>query len=1011
MIRTQYINLDMTPSGVLPVLYCSQYDIGRPLGMVVYNGGEAVDLSTYTCTIEATRSDGTAIAAAVTADGNIGVFVTTATMTNQKDRYPAKMVIVDSAGNRVASLAFVMCVTPATMDENAEGIEEDKTLYQQYAGTVQILISAIKNDLLTETNRAKAAEATLQENIDSEASARAVAITAEASARQAADNALQANINQEAAIRATQDTSLQSQINQLVAPSGDAPSMAEVQNARIGVDGTTYDTLGDAIRGQVTDSEIAIEDTVGFIRDNLIKNVTSYKNLNGDTKNVYLSGCTATAGNDVITIKATSTSVRFGTSGNTSNNYNVTGYGYPIRCQGVGKLRFILSNPACNVNYVSFWKSDGTYISTVNRDSTDFVVDIPSNAYICAIRVDIRNATVGAEYPLTIKVFSYLENSMSEQIEQKTGEIDSGLGRFMSDYNDYFELGNITIGTSSWAYANSTSRVRTLSGLGIRAYVGDVIALSDYSNARFYVGWRTLDGIFGSRGWNTSDFTVEVEGYYCILIANLSDTTQTDKTALASLFRYYKKAHKRVDYAVSDIDKISDVSYETFPGYITAGGIIGAPGEDGEVYTSYIPCNNGDTVKYYLSSGSQVKHWLSCAVYDSGKTFIRRITVANYNQLQRIIDGEFTISDTTAAFIRLTYRSFTDVDAHFYSPSHLPLSVADINSALEGIESAIKSDVVPSYFESDLDSKIPEIIANMNDAGQNGTSFVFITDLHWESNYRNSPALVKRILNKTSVKNVFCGGDIINQGEKAEMAEIFLDCINHFRFVPNLGFFPIARGNHDDNSNWSASEDITTYEFDANTVYNLLYSQIAENVTRLSSEWDFYFDQSALKTRYVFVDTKRNGNVIDIAAILDCLESVQSGWHVIFVMHFGLVDSTTLFAGCDVLAHIVKAYNDRASGSYTGTYQSVTYNFTGAAGKIDLIMCGHMHADYAMPASDENNPAGVPIIATDTDSYRTTTSIEGTVDSQCFDVVTVNYSAKTVKCVRIGRGSNRAFSY
>lgn len=36
---------------------------------------------------------------------------------------------------------------------------------------------------------------------------------------------------------------------------------------------------------------------------------------------------------------------------------------------------------------------------------------------------------------------------------------------------------------------------------------------------------------------------------------------------------------------------------------------------------------------------------------------------------------------------------------------------------------------------------------------------------------------------------------------------------------------------------------------------------------------------------------------------------------------------------------------------------------------------------------------------------------EGTVNSQCFDVVTVNYTAKTVKCVRIGRGNDRDFSY
>lgn len=224
----------MTPSGVLPVLYCSQYDVGRPLGFVVHNGGEAVDLSTYTCTIEATRTDGTAITAAVTTDGNVVVFATTATMTNKMDKYPAKLVIVDGGGNRVASLAFVMCVTPATMNENAESIEEDQSLYQQYTGTVQTLIA-------TERQQRQSADSALQSNINAEASARA-----------AGDTNLSAAINAEASTRAAQDALLQTEINQLIAPSGEAPSAAEVQNARIGADGITYTTLGDAIRKQVT---------------------------------------------------------------------------------------------------------------------------------------------------------------------------------------------------------------------------------------------------------------------------------------------------------------------------------------------------------------------------------------------------------------------------------------------------------------------------------------------------------------------------------------------------------------------------------------------------------------------------------------------------------------------------------------------------------------------------------------------------------------------------------------
>ena len=83
-------------------------------------------------------------------------------------------------------------------------------------------------------------------------------VAAEATARQTADNTLQGNINSEASTRATQDGFLQTQIDQIIAPSGEAPSAAEVENARIGADGVTYDTLGNAIRTQVTDLKSAL---------------------------------------------------------------------------------------------------------------------------------------------------------------------------------------------------------------------------------------------------------------------------------------------------------------------------------------------------------------------------------------------------------------------------------------------------------------------------------------------------------------------------------------------------------------------------------------------------------------------------------------------------------------------------------------------------------------------------------------------------------------------------------
>lgn len=112
---------------------------------------------------------------------------------------------------------------------------------------------------------------TLQDNIDdeatarasavsAEATARAEAVTAEAAARQSADTTLQGNIDAEASARTSADNLLDTRIDQIVSPSGEAPSAAEVTDARIGEDGTTYTSLGTAIRTQVGDLKSQVAD-------------------------------------------------------------------------------------------------------------------------------------------------------------------------------------------------------------------------------------------------------------------------------------------------------------------------------------------------------------------------------------------------------------------------------------------------------------------------------------------------------------------------------------------------------------------------------------------------------------------------------------------------------------------------------------------------------------------------------------------------------------------------------
>jgi hypothetical protein len=77
-----------------------------------------------------------------------------------------------------------------------------------------------KSAIAVEKSRAEAAEATLQTNIDSEASSRASAdttlqsnITAEATSRASADSTLQGNIDTEASSRASADSAIQSELD------------------------------------------------------------------------------------------------------------------------------------------------------------------------------------------------------------------------------------------------------------------------------------------------------------------------------------------------------------------------------------------------------------------------------------------------------------------------------------------------------------------------------------------------------------------------------------------------------------------------------------------------------------------------------------------------------------------------------------------------------------------------------------------------------------------------------
>ena len=310
---------------------------------------------------------------------------------------------------------------------------------------------------------------------------------------------------------------------------------------------------------------------------------------------------------------------------------------------------------------------------------------------------------------------------------------------------------------------------------------------------------------------------------------------------------------------------------------------------------------------------------------------------------------------------------------------------------------------IPSYYQDHIVSKANEIRDNMMTTGIDGETFVFISDLHWENNTRNSPVLTKYLLDNLNVNFLLCGGDLINEGTKDTMSKTMVECIRAFNFKNT--FFPCAFGNHDSNKNGNNPE---AQWFNENAEYALMQKQAEDKITYFTdSGWNFYFDAQQTKTRWIVCDTQENGTFTWYDELCTLLNETPEGYHIIIAGHW-FYNSGAKSTFAVNLESIIDAFNEGSSA----VVNSNTYSFNNPPiANIPFVIGGHMHNDM-----NWTTPAGIPFILIDCDNGPRSCNtdypyVKGTITEQCFDVVTVDYTNKTIKCVRIGRGANRTFSY
>lgn len=345
----------------------------------------------------------------------------------------------------------------------------------------------------------------------------------------------------------------------------------------------------------------------------------------------------------------------------------------------------------------------------------------------------------------------------------------------------------------------------------------------------------------------------------------------------------------------------------------------------------------------------------------------------------------------------------------------------------KNFDSSINGSALPVYWKTYLDNKKDELIVAELSIGFAGASFIFITDVHWKDNYKNSPAIISYIRQITQVKDVVCGGDILeNHGERAAKIAEMLDWNE---CVKPVGCINLV-GNHDYNtsdqpkSTWdvnrikpeefyrmcnSETEKVVSYDYTNNvSVSEAGYRFNAGRYT----EYFGFCDNNTQKIRYIFLDstcvhkpvqdgmTSSDLRISDaqLRWMQDRITELEEGWTVLVFTHIAL-GANGLFEIGQQIENALNTIYDNASASIAG------------------VICGHCHKTLSYTTSK-----GYPFISTTCDARKqsqaandpTGYSNGGDVNEQAFDIFYVNTNNRTIHVIRIGAGDtdlNRDFTY
>lgn len=224
------------------------------------------------------------------------------------------------------------------------------------------------------------------------------------------------NLNSEIQTRTTETTTLKSRVDQIVAPTGEAPSAAEVTDARVGADGTIYDSVGNAIRTQIAGLKSQL---TKFNSRDVLRDYVPIADASPD-------GITYHWDDDVCHVTGTATAISQKNiiAATTSLGPFVNGKKYYVRYS------------AKDVMLVVYFFASLNHESQICRyiftNDGDFIV--PANARSAMVRFRVNNGITVDEYvsphiltaPGNLEIHSEVDNAVSKASDELNKKMSTG---------------------------------------------------------------------------------------------------------------------------------------------------------------------------------------------------------------------------------------------------------------------------------------------------------------------------------------------------------------------------------------------------------------------------------------------------------------------------------------------------------------------------------------------------------------------------------------------------------